>query len=134
MLAFPAFAAETGDLLLHDNSPWAYQYVVAVNSPTLFIPKEEPTDDGWCVSYVRAHGYEQYTGDAKDWANYINSDEPTIGGVVVLDEGPLDHLALITAVSSASLDLIEQNFEGLGIVSTRSLDRSSEDIIGFIKK
>ena len=101
--------------------PWVYM-----------TPLPEPTEDGWCVSFVRSHGFEEYNGDAHTWKRFINALEPIVGSAIVLDEGTDGHVALITAVSSGSLDLIEQNFEGLGIVSTRSLDRFSTSIVGYI--
>ena len=91
-----------------------------------------PTKDGYCVSFVKAYGYQQYSGDAWKWTAFINSSVPVIGAVVVLDEGSLDHLAIVTGFSSTSLDLVEQNFEGFGIVSTRSIDRYGGDVRGYV--
>jgi hypothetical protein len=106
-------------------------FLVAINSP--LIEKYEPVGDGWCVSFVRAHGYEQYSGNAFSWWKYTDTDKPKVGGVVVLNESRAGHLALITDVASDSFEVVEQNYKGLYQISSRSIDFGYNKIVGFIK-
>lgn len=116
-------------------STWQDIYVFATNQPHYDIPKFnlKPTGSGQCVDFVKANGYEEYRGNARDWVKYINTDKPNIGGVVVLNESKFGHLALIIGFDTGIV-VAEQNYKGLYIVSTRSIDWDYDRIVGFIKK
>lgn len=92
----------------------------------------EGVGDGQCVSFVQAHGFSEYSGNAGTWKRYVNTTNPRAGDVVVLREGPVGHVALIESVSSQSLDLWEQNYEGPYIVSRRTIPKDYGRIVGFI--
>jgi len=93
-----------------------------------------PVGDGQCVAFIQSNGYGAYRGNAEDWKVYINSDVPVIGGVVVLNEGQFGHLALIIDITDEGIRAVEQNYQGVGIVSYRVLDFNYEGIIGFVIK
>lgn len=94
----------------------------------------KPVGNGFCVVFVRTYGYgfESYSGDAITWKRYINSETPKVGSVVVLQEGPLGHLAIITAVYENSFSVVEQNFSGRYTVNRRTLSNDYNKILGFI--
>jgi len=104
-------------------------YVYAVNTITDFY---KPVGNGQCVDFIKAHGYEKYNGNAKQWIDYINADKPEVGGVVVLSESRLGHLALIKGVTKEGVEVVEQNYEGLYKVTERIIPFSYEKIIGYI--
>ena len=105
----------------------AVQYIPSV---PLFVP----TEDGECVSFVKANGFDQYFGDAETWDRYINSSEPEVGSVVVLKEGPNGHLALVLEVRDTEIDIVEQNFEENGVISYRTLSKNYSRIVGYVRK
>lgn len=94
--------------------------------------RTEGVGDGWCVDYVQEHGFSQYSGNAGTWKRYINVTKPSPGDVVVLKEGSIGHVAIVQSVASKSLTLIEQNFIGKYIVSTRTIPKDYARIVGFI--
>lgn len=93
-----------------------------------------PVGDGQCVAFIQANGYSNYHGNAKEWARYINTDGPTVGGVVVFRGGRFGHLALITAVKENSIQIVEQNYYGLYVVDHREISLNDRSIVGFISK
>ena len=131
-MAFPAFA----DTPKTQPTPiWQDMFVFATNQPHYDIPKFnlKPTGNGSCVDLIKANGYGEYRGNAYEWAKYINTDKPSIGDVVVLKEGRFGHLALIVGFDKGIM-VAEQNYRGLYIVSTRSIDWDYKRIMGFITK
>ena len=85
------------------------------------------------MSLVQQNGYGHLRGNADEWVKYINSKEPLYGAVVVLDEGKLGHLALVEDFDRNSIKVIEQNYEGKGIVSRRIIKRDYARILGFVR-
>ena len=110
-------------------------YILPVVITHYDIPKFNlrPTGNGQCVDFIKANGFGKYRGNAHEWAKYINTDKPNIGGVVVLDEGRYGHLALVIGIENG-IQLAEQNFEGLYQVSYRTISPDYEKIVGFIRK
>ncbi len=96
-----------------------------------------PTKDGQCVSFVQAHGFSSMHGNARDWVKYKNTPSPQVGGVVVFGAGHkygrYGHVALITAVTANSIQVVEQNFYGRRIVDHREVSLSDSAIVGFIR-
>ena len=87
-------------------STWQDIYVFATNQPHYDIPKFnlKPTGNGQCTDFIKVNGYEEYRGNAKDWSKYINTDKPSIGGVVVLNEGKFGHLALVVGFDKVKIN------------------------------
>ena len=92
-----------------------------------------PIANGTCVGFIQSLGFD-YHGNAKDWKEYINSYFPEVGEVMLTNESSLGHLSFITKVSFGKIEIIEQNFKGWGVISTRSVSMFDQDIIGFIKR
>lgn len=101
------------------------------NSPKPPI-KYEPVGNGQCVALVQAHGYSEYSGNANEWVKYINSNKPKIGNVVVLTEGYYGHVAIVVEVGDDWVKIVEQNYEGLGVVSYRTISMDYVNIVGYI--
>ena len=89
--------------------------------------------NGQCVAFVQAHGFSNLSGNANQWKKYINIHAPVAGGVVVLKGGPYGHVALITAVKSNSVQVVEQNYYGHYIIDHREISLRDDSIIGFIQ-
>lgn len=109
-------------------------YVTVLNVPPDSPPSPKfdltPTEDGFCVSFVKKNGFSQYSGNANEWMKYINSRIPAIGEAVVLSYGDIGHLALITNITDEGIEIYEQNFVGQWIVSHQLLDKRR--VIGYI--
>ena len=127
MWFIPVWAAELPEI---PQSP----YVIALSPPSIG-PKIAPesTLDGFCVSFVQQNGYGHLRGNAHEWVKYVNSEEPLIGSVVVLDEGKFGHLALVEDFDRNTIEIIEQNYEGRWIVSRRIIKRDYPRMLGFVK-
>lgn len=102
----------------------------------------KPTGDGYCVSFVQGLGFGAYRGDADDWIVYKNSDVPKVGSVIILREGRwmgkdgkwhTGHLAYVIGVYGNKIWLVEQNYEGKGIVSFRTIDIDYGLIEGYVR-
>ena len=83
-----------------------------------------------CVNYAKT----LLGGISEPWG-YPNrmatkSLDPYVGGLVLTNEGPLGHVAVITALSSTSMTVTEANFVPCA-VTTRTLPRSSSVVRGF---
>lgn len=89
--------------------------------------------NGQCVDFVQAHGFSNLSGNAKDWAKYVNTSVPIAGGVVVLRGGRFGHVALITAIKPNSVQIVEQNYYGPYIIDHREISLGDRSIIGFIQ-
>ncbi len=82
-----------------------------------------------CVIFVkRLTGYDEVVGAAKNWPT--NAEAPTVGGVVILNESKIGHVAYITSVDGESFTISEANFKNCQR-SSRTLNISDKDIIGF---
>ncbi len=103
-------------------------YVIAQSRPYTF--DLTPTADGYCVSFVQKNGFQNYHGNANQWIKYINSKVPRVGSAVVESYGTIGHLALVTSITKAGIEVYEQNFVGRWIVSHRILN--TYELIGYI--
>ncbi len=92
-----------------------------------------PVGDGQCVAFVQAHGFSSLHGNAYQWARYINTKVPTIGGVIVFKGGKYGHVALITAIKENSIQIVEQNYYGPRIIDHREISKKDKSIVGFIQ-
>ncbi len=91
-----------------------------------------PVGDGQCVAFVQAHGFSHFHGNAYQWKKYINTSNPSPGGVVVLLGGRFGHVALITAVTLNSVQIVEQNYFRPYVVDHREISLGDRSIVGFI--
>ena len=132
LITLPRAEAKAPGLNTESIPNWRDVYVFAT-STHYEIPKLKPTPNGQCVEFIKVNGFEGYRGNAQEWAKYINTDKPSIGDVVVLNEGRWGHLALITGFDTGII-VTEQNYKGLYIVSTRSIEWNYKGIVGFITK
>ena len=91
------------------------------------------SNNGECVNFVQAQGFEDYRGNAYEWDKYVNSNTGQSGDVVLLNEGPYQHLAFIIGTDN-SYQLIEQNYKGKYKISYRTIPFDYPLIVGFIHK
>lgn len=88
-----------------------------------------PFDFCSCVDAVKAWtGYDKPVGAARNWP--INSDKPSVFGVVITSEGPVGHVAYILQVNKDSILVREANFKPCQ-VDTRIIPLNSKFIKGF---
>lgn len=122
------------ELTQEDIGSYSDQFIASNYVPYASKFDLTPTEDGWCVSFVQKNGFEAYRGNANEWIKYINSFTPSIGAVVVLSEGKggIGHLALVTAFTEEGVEVYEQNYQQLGVVSHRVIDSSR--VIGYVTR
>ena len=106
----------------------------APDPPKSLVGQFLPVGNGQCVALLQAHGFENYKGNALEWKVYI--DPKAIGwpgDAILLDEGPYQHLVIILS-NTDSYNIVEQNYLGEYIISTRSISFDYNKIIGIIPK
>lgn len=88
---------------------------------------------GYCTAFVKDSlpWVPNGLGNANTWASRAPSfglrvsSTPAVGTVAQTSSGSLGHVAVVTGVSGSSVTVIEQNFKGRYIVSTRTVPASS---------
>jgi len=122
---------------------------------TLFAPRQYATSDGksvenrhgkpntfpygYCTWYVAQQKYVPWRGNAGAWlynaksAGYATGSQPKKGAIVVTtDNTYYGHVALVTKVSSDSIVVKEMNYDGWGVVNTRTISIKDRKIRGYI--
>lgn len=95
---------------------------------------------GQCTFYVKSKRADipNRMGNAHAWFNnakikgFKTGYEARVGAIVVTREGPYGHVAMVEELKNGQLLISEMNFKGLGVVSGRAIDLSSNLIIGYI--
>lgn len=118
-------------------SPTPLVYVEAKFVP--IVPKLilegilSPELENSCVALAKAvTGYSGVIGYAYNWP--INTMEPAVGEVVVLQEGKFGHVAIIIDIKDNSLLLYESNYIPGKITDNREISIHSPDIVGYWRK
>jgi surface antigen len=88
---------------------------------------------GYCTHFVK-----EYTGwvpngwgNANRWASnarsqgYTVSNTPVIGAVAQTSSGRLGHVAVVTGIGDGTVTVIEKNYNGWNVVSTRTVSVDS---------
>lgn len=89
---------------------------------------------GQCVGWIRWITKVDYSGNARDWEKYINSDIPVVGSIAVLKVGYWGHIALTQKKDDSvrKVTFRSRNWRGLWIVSSDEFDYDDERILGYI--
>lgn len=107
-------------------------YVVANASQTLNLPRggEFKANPCSCVGLAKElTGFNKVVGLAKNWP--INSDTPTVGGVVITNENQkFGHVAFITKINYNTIVVVEANYQPCRF-SSRTMPINSDKIIGY---
>jgi surface antigen len=96
-------------------------------------------DKGSCTWYVASLRKVTWTGNANEWwqhaavAGYAEGRTPDTNAIMVTREGPVGHVALVTAVNAdGTWTVSEMAFRGTGRVTTRTLRPGQAPVVGFI--
>lgn len=94
---------------------------------------------GYCTWYVaQRRGGVPWGGNASAWlsnasaAGYATGYTPVPGAIMVTRESWWGHVAYVESVSGGSVRISEMNYNGWGVVSSRSLPKNSWKIRGYI--
>jgi len=94
---------------------------------------------GYCTWYVAQQKYVPWRGNAGAWlynakaAGYATGSKPKEGAIVVTtDNTYYGHVALVTKVSSDTITVKEMNYDGWGIVNSRTISKNDRKIRGYI--
>ena len=86
-----------------------------------------------CVSFVKfVTGYTEPVGNARNWPKVLSL--PFVGGVVITNESPAGHVAVITHVDidNETITIVETNYKPCQ-KGTRELNINSPKILGYWK-
>ncbi|MBI4948320.1 CHAP domain-containing protein, partial [Candidatus Berkelbacteria bacterium] len=97
---------------------------------------------GWCTWYVnyRRPDLPNGMGNARDYLNSARSrgiptgSTPRVGAVMVTRESYYGHIAYVSAVGANSFTVMEMNYVGRYIVSSRSVPNNFWALRGFVYK
>lgn len=87
-----------------------------------------------CVSFVKfVTGYKEPVGNARNWPKVLLL--PFVGGVVITNESPAGHVAVITQVDfdNETITIVETNYKPCK-KGTRTLSMNSPKILGYWKQ
>jgi hypothetical protein len=94
---------------------------------------------GYCTYYVSQHRDIPWSGNAITWLSgaraygFATGDVPKVGAILVTSESRAGHVALVESVNDdGTFTVSEMNYEGYGVISTRTISDSYGAIMGFI--
>lgn len=93
---------------------------------------------GWCTYYVASRRNVPWSGNAGDWywnaqsAGYSVGRAPAPGAIMVTGESGWGHVAYVESVNGNTFTVSEMNYNGWGVVSSRTITTSSVPLYGFI--
>jgi surface antigen len=93
---------------------------------------------GYCTWYVASRRNVPWGGNAGTWlyhakaAGYATGRTPKAGAIMVSSESWWGHVAVVESVSGNSFTVSEMNYAGFAKKSSRTLDKNSRVIKGFI--
>ena len=139
VLTFPCQAQEAYTNVFDADTRIAETSIATMNHLPENLNRVRYYGNGTCMPYARHRsGIEIY-----GWASTIlgrlpentsTSTQPEIGAVVVTNEGPYKHVAVVEEVSSFTIVVSEQNYLGVFVVSQRILNIDDPVIISYIIK
>lgn len=91
------------------------------------IPKDS-IGNGWCTDLVKFYREVPWSGDAVHWLQYAINAGYSIGkeprtNAIMIDRttNEYGHVALVISVNEENFTVLEQNMNGRGVVSQRTL-------------
>ena len=94
---------------------------------------------GSCVTFVKAQIGETdswitpyYVWTHADFLSLKVLKSPQIGAILITNEGPVWHMAVIIGVENGIIKLRESNFASANVIGERELDINNEVIVGFL--
>jgi hypothetical protein len=82
-----------------------------------------------CVVYARRISGKDVSGVAKN--NLVNTESPSVGDVVKLNEGRVGHLAVVVGLQDDNIIINEANYVK-GYITRRQIAMDDPRILGFI--
>lgn len=133
---------ETYDTQTTDAS---YQQETTQVTSTQATPKYnlQPTSNafswGWCTWYAAARRPDvTWMGNAGEWLYNAQSQGratgriPAVGAILVTNESWWGHVAIVEAVNGDSVTISEMNYQGFGVISSRTISNRNGVIKGYI--
>lgn len=97
------------------------------------LPQDnDPRWEGQCVGWVKYVTDAPYSGNANVWANYINTNTPHVGDIVVIQTGKYWHIGVVVKVDANTITVRSRNYLGRWIVSDDIFQRADAKLIGYI--
>lgn len=94
---------------------------------------------GYCTYYVSQRRTIPWSGNAIAWLSgarafgYSTGNVPQVGAIVVTSEGGrTGHVAMVDSVNGDQITLTEMNYNGFGVISSRTISASYSRILGYI--
>ena len=94
---------------------------------------------GYCTYYVSQRRPIYWSGNAITWlshaqaAGFATGDTPQVGAIIVTSEGGYTgHVGMVDNVSGDQITITEMNYNGWGVISSRTISASYGAIRGYI--
>lgn len=94
---------------------------------------------GYCTYYVSQRRPVYWSGNAITWlsnaraAGFATGDTPQAGAILVTSEGGYTgHVAYVESVDGDQITISEMNYNGWGVISSRTISTSYGAIRGYI--
>lgn len=128
---------DSSNMVIATNSPIMPKYDLDKLLPTtkvIILPTDyDPRTAGQCVSYIRYITNVEHSGNALAWKEYINSNQPEIGSIVVMQVSRWGHLGIVKEINGDKVIIRSRNWQGLWIISDDEFDINDTRILGYIK-
>ena len=141
-ISTPVYTAQPQDTVTQDEPDYLNKPLIV---DTVITPPDPPSISdhfvpGNCTWYVASKVSVPWFGNAGEWLNqaksfdYHTGNKPEAGSILVENVGTLGHVGLVESVDVAddTFTISEMNYEGLGVVSRRTLPFDYNRIKGFI--
>ncbi len=93
---------------------------------------------GYCTWYVSSKKYVPWGGNAGTWLYHARAygaktgKKPKTGAIIVTSESWYGHVGIVTRVKGNNVSIKEMNYNGWGVVSSRTISAKSRVIKGYI--
>lgn len=94
---------------------------------------------GWCTWYAAARRPDvTWRGNAGEWLANAQAQGratgriPAVGAIIVTNESWWGHVGIVEAVNGDSVTISEMNYQGFGVISSRTISNSNPVIKGYI--
>ncbi|MEW6407541.1 MAG: LysM peptidoglycan-binding domain-containing protein, partial [Patescibacteria group bacterium] len=94
---------------------------------------------GWCTWYAAARRPDvTWMGNAGEWLYNAQAQGratgriPAVGAIIVTNESWWGHVGIVDAVNGDQITISEMNYQGFGVISSRTISNSNPVIKGYI--
>ncbi len=123
------------------NVTYIYRRTIAnsVNAKQQTIQSGNRFPYGYCTYYVAQRRYVPWSGNAISWLGgaqkfgFAIGNTAQVGAIIVTSEGGrTGHIGIVDAVDGNQITISEMNYQGWGVISSRTISADYGRIMGYI--